>query len=846
MLRSFPQVSKCFESKGPECRSAGRSPRSRSFAAAAPRTRETAVLELLKDENWCRERIFNFGWYEASRLHVEDCKLLRTKAEASKSASAGETRKIVLSCLKKMSAILSEESPNLTDTSRIEKAMALHLVGFTLADNGGVGDALTQYKNGMTLMTQPNHPLNTIITYSQAVLHLVRNDHDKCLKKLKACLKVLKENDVSHGALSALLQQEAVQLKGDALLTACDYNSAEATYEEALDLMSEDSPIETGSALYRRGILHCSMGELNQAIAAINESINVKLGSGETCTIGLCHAYIKVGDLHFEFLENDDALKNYHHALDIAEDLEEEGNEYTIALLNGKISFLKNDCDGYNKCFDEVRETIKKVPRLFLDQSAWDLRSMAKIYLREEKLIDAVSIFREALELTSDRPESLERSSTLMELGYCLHDQGESIQAIKYLQSSLDIRKTKLGDCELVLDIQVALGNIFKELQMHQEYLSVSKEVMYLTEKLYKGDEEKAASALYGVAEAYEVLDEYDQAIGMYEECNEMLKRAFCNDHPDVANCLQKMAILQSLHGDYVKAFESYSMALRICRVNFEPSHPQIAKTLYATGVVARKKGDYDSARLHLQDALKIQKEHEVANETCLSLIELGNIHRLMKEAGIAVGCYERGLDILLADGINPTIPSSLNLALGHAKFTLKDAEGAAACFDVALKNRTELYGRDHTETALAARSMGIIKYVADSYAEARIYLSDFVRVMELKTTVNSVDYVLAQILLGQIHQSESRDGDSLDAWTKAESITEQNPEIASAISGLTELLQRLIEVSQSKHSESTEQKSFFSRFADMARFEEEVGSGLPIAAQIDEILREYVFVDEY
>ena len=86
---------------------------------------------------------------------------------------------------------------------------------------------------------------------------------------------------------------------------------------------------------------------------------------------------------------------------------------------------------------------------------------------------------------------------------------------------------------------------------------------------------------------------------------------------------------------------------------------------------------------------------------------------------------------------------------------------------------------------------------------------------------------------------------DALKSRLKASTTLEQYPEIGTKIPGLKVLVQRVIESSQSKQSTGQEQKSFFSRFADMARFEEEVAAEVPITTQIDEVLREYVFVDD-
>jgi tetratricopeptide (TPR) repeat protein len=640
------------------------------------------VLEMLKDERFCRERLKNLGWMKGTRLHVDDCLMLQSRAKESKSATSAETRKVVLSCLKKLASILSEDTPDLDDEMRIEKAMSLHLVGFTLADHNGISEALTQYKNVMQLIPAPGHPFNATIMYSQAVLHLARNDHDKGLKKLKGCLKVLKDNAGHEKSSLPLLQAEVIQLRGDALAAACDYIGAETCYEEALDHMNDGSRIETGTGLLRRARLHQIMGELDQALSALTECINWKLDIGEKCTRNLATAYSLTGDIHMELHEDKQALKPFQRALDIIEELGEEADEVDRHLLSGKIMFLRGDDEGSNQSFDLARDLIRKSPRLLMDESAYDLRWMGKIGMeRDEKKI-AAEIFEEGLVLTKDRPESLERACVLFDLGHCLFSLKENKEAIACFEEALKIRSSKLGDCELVLDTQITIGIIYRKLMMYHECLGVSKEVMYLTEKLYRGDEAKAASAIFGVAEAYEVLKEYEKAVAMFEECKELLKRALCNDHADVANVLQRLAKLHADHKDFDKSFKCYSEALNICQANHESDHPQIGETLYGIGIVARKRNDYENARDYLQDSLTIYKKQEMARETCLTLIELGNVYRLMKDSDTAIMCYERCLTFLDPEESDGSIFGTLYLAFGHARLSKSQLEEALECYD--------------------------------------------------------------------------------------------------------------------------------------------------------------------
>jgi RNase P subunit RPR2 len=115
-------------------------------------------------------------------------------------------------------------------------------------------------------------------------------------------------------------------------------------------------------------------------------------------------------------------------------------------------------------------------------------------------------------------------------------------------------------------------------------------------------------------------------------------------------------------------------------------------------------------------------------------------------------------------------------------------------CF-AALKNRTERLGRDHLTTAKASRSMGIVKYMLKSFAEARIYLSDFVRVMDTEHNVDEIDYVIALGLLGEVHNAEGRGDAAKKLWTKAKSALDKNPTVSEKIPELRELISHRLEM---------------------------------------------------
>lgn len=641
------------------------------------------MIEMLKDERFCRERLKIFGWTKGSQCHIKDCILLKQRAIESKSASLSETRKVILSCLKKLASILCEETLNLPDSLRVEKAMALHLVGFNQADNGGISEALTQYKYALQIMPNPGHPFNAAIMYGQAVLQLLRNDHDKAFKKIKNCLKVLKDSDsLENNKVSLDLHPELLQLRGDAQAAACDYMGAETSYEEALEKVGAAFKIETGTALYRRGRHHQIMGELGQALSALTECIKWKRNIGENHTMNLVAAYSAAGDMHLALGEDKKALHTYESAFEILEEMKEEANEADRYILNGKVCHLKEDEESCKSALNAARELILKSPRILMDQSAYDLCCMGKIFRErgEDKL--AAEIFEEGLELTKDRPESLERACILYEIGFCLLGFGNKKDTVACFEEALKIRKNKLGDCELVLDTQITLGQIFRKLTMHRECLGVSKDVMFLTEKLYRGDARKAAGALLGVAESYEILKEYSKAVAMFEECKELLKRSLRGNHPEIADVLQRLAKLHEDHKDFDKAYGCCSEALEICKANSEPSNPRLGETLYGIGIISSKRGEYETARGYLQEALNIYKELEQPREIGLCLIELGNVYRVMKDPTTAIVCYERCLTYLDPKENKDSVFGNLYLSFGHARLNRNEIPQAMECYD--------------------------------------------------------------------------------------------------------------------------------------------------------------------
>jgi len=136
---------------------------------------------------------------------------------------------------------------------------------------------------------------------------------------------------------------------------------------------------------------------------------------------------------------------------------------------------------------------------------------------------------------------------------------------------------------------------------------------------------------------------------------------------------------------------------------------------------------------------------------------------------------------------------------------------------------------------------MGIVKYLQKSYAEAKIYLGDFTRVMEAGNSTGHPEYLLAIQILGEIHRIEGRPDDATALFSRAKQIIDANAALEEKLPGLQTCISMRLDAS---HPDEEEKKTLFSRFTELARFEDEVSGELPVEERLQAIIQQYPFLD--
>lgn len=637
------------------------------------------ATKLLSDARFLVERFTAKDFETGARLHLDDCKALLAAME-SDGDSHKDPFEIVAAIYTKVASFMISEAKEEQDEEVIHQVgMAIHDLAFALAENGFSPEAVSQYKSALKVVPKRSQ-VSAILLYGMGALNMIRNEHSKALKNLNECLKGMVENGITGASYS-----EALLLKGDALFAECDYDEAMQFYDKSLDALLGDSinnSVAIAIAIFRKGMLHYVRGEHDKALRALGDSIDLKLKISES-SANLATIYYFVGHILAERNQNDEAIEYFEKALHMMKENLDEVDNADIFLTTGKLCELRDDIDGCLDAFDLAIKEIRDVPRMEMDRAVHDYRTIARVSSSLGDFVGALPIFDEGLELTDDRPKSLERASLLFDLALCEFEEGEHEESIFHLQEALKIRKDKLKASEVVIQTFEKLGSTYLAMGKPEEALLYYEDALEYTEESYGGDNESVASLLFLLGDLKISTNDKVEALANFEECLEMRRRNLEITSVLIAETLERIGSIYIEQGKFDKAYPCYAESLDIRQASSEPDNPILAESFFRIGLSARKQGDCERALHFLMDALRIREKQQEEREMCETLLEIGNVHRQLMDLESAKGCYEKCLEIVHESyGKSDAMAGDILLALGQVHRSNGEVSRALECFD--------------------------------------------------------------------------------------------------------------------------------------------------------------------
>jgi tetratricopeptide (TPR) repeat protein len=801
---------------------------------------------VLGEENFFQARIEALGWNRAIDVHIEDCIRLQRALESNTENLGESTQNLrgissVFGRTAEMTRTQAEGALGVSEASLIiEVSRALYKIGFALAENSYIEEAIAQFENAQNLLPQ-SKPLRVSILYGLSWAYLENNEADKAMKKIQASRKAMDAIGGQH-----VLYREAHQLYGDSLVAQCDYSKAATFFLETAEKWKGDADscrIEFGMLLHKKGRLHHVMGELEKARSTLNECVNWKIDISE-CSKSLAATYSFLGDIDMELRQLADAKDHFENSTSILETIKYDPESADHLLLAGKLLFLRNEFEDGLATLGLARQIIDESPFFKMDQSAYDLRCIARALQARKDLVTAVSVLQESLALTSYRPESLERSSIFLELGNCQLDQGEFKQGLISLEQSLEIRVLKLGECMQVLEPLNTIGGVHLIMGDYDDALKVYERVREMTERVSINDAEWTAGVLYSIGEAYDGKANFSEAAFNFKQCVEVLKADHSSDHPAIAKALQRLGDATVKLNDLDGAGKHYSEALRIRRLNFNEN--LLAETLRSLGVLSRTRGDIEGAQELLQESLELWKKHGDKAECARTILEVGCCCRLEEQTGDATSVYEKALETL---DESDNFRGIVYLALGHVSLSCGEDTEAVQYYERGYELLLACYGADDMKTGNASRCLGLAKYLLNEGDEAMAHLHEFIRVCEMNGEKYStrIDYfVLVLMLLGDIYDGKEDIEQATKVWSVAREICQENTRVGAEVTGLANMVDHRL-VGTDNFSSPTNGTSLFSRLQAIRQLAEDAAPCGDLCYEAADVFmyRHILFIDD-
>jgi tetratricopeptide (TPR) repeat protein len=798
---------------------------------------------VLGEENFFQARIEALGWNRAIDVHIEDCMRLQRALEsnANLGESAANLRGIssVFSRTAEMARTEAEGALGISEASLIiEVSKALYKIGFALAENSYIEEAIALFEKAHFFLPQ-SKPLRVSILYGLSWAYLENDEADKAMKNIQASRKAMDAIGGQH-----VLYREVHQLYGDTLVAQCEYSKAAAYFLETAEKWKGDAAscqIEFGMLLHKKGRLHHVMGEVKKARSTLNDCRDWKIDISE-CSKSLADTYSFLGDIYLELRQIADAKDHFESSASVLDIMKYDPESADHLLLAGKQLFLRNEFEDGLKTLGVARRIIDERPLLKMDQSAYDLRCIARAFQARKDLVNAVSVLKESLALTSSRPESLERSSILLELGNCQLDQGDFKQGLVSLEQSLEIRELKLGECMQVVEALNVIGGVHLTNGDYDDALKLFERVRDITERVSSDGAESIAGVLYSIGEAYDGKANFSEAALNFKRCVEVLKHDYSSDDPAIAKALQRLGDAMIKANDLEKAEKHYSEALRIRRLNFNDN--LVAETLRSLGVLSRLRGDIEGAQELLLDAIDIWKKHGDRTECGKTILEIGCCYRLDEQLEEATGIYNQALETL---DENDNFRGTVYLALGHVCLSCGEDNEAVQHYERGYELLLACYGADDMKTGNASRSLGIAKYLLNEGDEAMSYLHEFVRVCEMNGEKYNtrIDYfVLTLMLLGDIYKAKEDIEEASKVWSVAKEICQENKRVGVEVPPLADMVDRRL---KDTIFESANGISLFPRLEAIVYLVEDTASCGDLSsepADVD-VYRRILFIDE-
>ena len=603
--------------------------------------------------------------------------------------------------------------------STLEAGRCLHEISVSLA-KFKLWDEASRFCGSCVELVESNlgpSELVASLLYNSSVMHTEANEFDQAEKIIGDCLDMR----VKTCGTESILYVRALCQLGDILSVSSDYSAAESCFNKSigiLKVMPAHYHLDFGITLYKLGRnQHRRGGYLDEALHCYEEALEFEKEELGPQHIFMSSIHMHMGDILLDKEDTQQAKHTFKEALDV---LSKADSQYDTsssskvkimsAVVEGKLLSIVAHTD---KCIEKYQHALTLLQKYTPTKKRKIAQVCSMIGAEHEKKGNchaAEKFYEESVSTMKSvfGPYHLDIAETLVNLSGVKSALGgeHHAQATDCLEESIDIQKTRLGDCEECVSQYVPSSysaNCDKVLQflLHEqnnvqaitltmfgahlktigEYkkaeLAYDDAVQIL--QALEGDQDLSLVDVYlGIAELMAAMSKYDDAMEYYFQCLEIQDSVFGEKHDDIASTLYAMGLVKHDAGLYSQALVLFAKSL-VVRVELHgEAHPAVGDAYDMMGFVEAKNGDLDTALRRLNDGLKVRKSLGDQLKEADTLINIGNLHRERNEFELALQRYDDCLNIRISEmGRNNQSVADVLMALGNVQSDMDNPQDA-------------------------------------------------------------------------------------------------------------------------------------------------------------------------
>ncbi|BAY75426.1 TPR repeat-containing protein [Nostoc linckia NIES-25] len=414
-----------------------------------------------------------------------------------------------------------------------------------------------------------------------------------------------------------------------------EVDEAFALYNQSLEITQRIGDVQGKAAtLHELAIFYENKGEVDEAIALFNQSLEIKERIGYVQ--GKAATLHRLGMIHANKGEVDEAIALYNQSLEITERIGNvQGKAATLNNL-GRIHANKGEVDEAIALYNQSLEITQRIDDV--QTKAATLKNLADIYADKGEVDEAIALYNQCLEVFERIGDAYWKALTLNKLASIYAKKGEVDEAIALYNQSLEIDERiniegKAATLNKLASIYAKKGEVDEAIALYNQSLEINERI---------GNVQGKAATLDLLGRIYTNQGEVEQAIALYNQSLEINERI--GDVQGKATTLHQLGILSANKGEVDEAIALYNQSLEI---NERIGNAQgKAATLHCLGFIYANKGNLEEAIALYNQSLEISERTGNVQDKATTLHNLADIYANQGKVDEAMVLYSQSLSI--------------------------------------------------------------------------------------------------------------------------------------------------------------------------------------------------------